>query len=391
MSPDAWAARWPLWDSYFALVGAGTAALVVAGSSVPAGAAALSLMAALAGWYVVFGRRLMRDEIEDRRGYVYLAVVLLLYVPAVAAAGEVTFALFALCPQAYMVMATVPATGFVIAFNATHLVLHAARTGDVAGTLTGPGPVALMVVVVSVVFGTWARHVSAQNEERARLIAQLDASRADVARLSHEAGVAAERQRLAGDLHDTVAQGLSSLVLLLQATRADLRRDPDLADRHLELAVRTAREHLSETRALVAALTPADLAASPLPAAVQRLAHRAGPAVTFETTGTAMPLPTADEVVLLRAAQEALGNAIRHAGAVSIGVTLAYRADTAVLEVRDDGAGFVPDAPTGGYGLSSMRARVAQAGGALTVESAPGGGTTIRVALPVRSRDEEAA
>jgi signal transduction histidine kinase len=181
----------------------------------------------------------MRNEIEDRRGHVYLLVALALYAPAVTLVGSASFALFALSPQAYMVMSALPATGYVIGFNSVFVVAHLVRTGDPAATAAGPLPVAMVVVAMTAIFGSWARRVSAQNDERAVLIEQLESSRAEIARLSHEAGVTAERQRLAGEIHDTVAQGLSSVVMLVQAAAVELDRDPDRTRHHLALALDT--------------------------------------------------------------------------------------------------------------------------------------------------------
>jgi signal transduction histidine kinase len=214
-----------------------------------------------------------------------------------------------------------------------------------------------------------------QSDERAALIRQLDASRAEVSRLSHEAGVLAERQRLAGEIHDTIAQGLSSVVMLIQAAQAE--PDRSRAGRHLTLAAATARDNHDEARALVAALTPPALDGSSLPDALRRLAG------TLSVTGSPRPLPTPVEVVLLRSAQEALSNARKHAGAASVAVSLSYeREGPVVLEVRDDGAGFDVGSDTGGYGLRGMRSRVELVAGTLAVTSSPGAGTTVRVAIP---------
>jgi len=378
MTDDGWRARYPLWDGYFAVVAAAVTGFVVAGGRSSAQTlGGLALLAALAAWYVGYGRRLMRDDVDDARGLVYLAGAFVLYVPAVALTGSASFALFALCPQAFMVLPAVPATVVVVAFNAVHLVALAVRGADLAALLAGPLPIAALVVVFSALFGTWAQRTVALSEERATLIRALDASRAESARLSHEAGVLAERERLARDIHDTIAQGLSSVVMLIQAARAE----PRTADAHLALALSTARDNLDEARALVAALTPPPLAGASLPAALQRVASAAS--ASFTVTGTPRPVPTAVEVVLLRALQEALANARKHAGAAAVAVSLSYPGGGVALSVADDGCGFDPSAPTGtGYGLRGMRARVEQVGGSLSVVSAAGAGTTVEVVVP---------
>ncbi|MEQ4299828.1 sensor histidine kinase [Plantactinospora sp. B6F1] len=392
--PDTWAGRYGFWDLYFGLVVLGVAGfLVVNGPDpLPGRLAVLLPLAGLTGWYLGFGRRLMRDEIEDWRGYAYLAGALALYVPAVLLDGAASFVLFALCPQAFMVAAALPATVMVVVFTSVHLTVLLARGFEPAQVVSGPLPVAGLGVVLSAVLGTWSRRVVAQSQERARLIRELDRSRSEVARLSHEAGTLAERQRLAGEIHDTIAQGLTSVVLLVQAADDDIDGDPERARRHLALAARTARENLAETRELIAALTPAALAGSSLTDALARLVARftaeVGIAADFRCTGSPVGLATATEVVLLRAAQESLTNVRKHADARTVSVRLAFQPDRAVLTVTDDGRGLTAtsgaDPAAGGYGLTAMRARVEQASGVLTIGpgTPAGAGTTVRIELP---------
>jgi signal transduction histidine kinase len=376
MTESSWVLRYPLWDAYFALVAVAVAAYVAFTADTPAAAAgAVALLAAIGVWYAAFGRRLMVEEIEDWRAVVYLAGVLVLYVPAVVLVGASSFALFALCAQCFMVLPPVPATLAVVVFNAVHLVVAWVRYGDLMDVLTGPAPIAAMIVVVSALFGTWARRTVLVSEERAALIRELDASRAEVAALSHRAGVLAERQRLAGEIHDTIAQGLSSVVMLIQAAQAEPARAPA----HLALALDTARDNLGEARALVAALTPPPLSGASLPSALERVSSLAS--ARFAVSGSPRPLPTAVEVVLLRSAQEALANARKHASATEVSVRLSY-ADTVALTVTDDGVGFDATPASFGYGLSGMRSRVEQVAGTLSVTSAPGAGTTVRVEVP---------
>ncbi|MER7168688.1 sensor histidine kinase [Micromonospora sp. NPDC000207] len=379
-----------LWDGYFVLAGGATLAFVATADHEPAVARAWATASlfGLALWYVCYGRRLIREEVEDRRSYVYFAGAAVFFVPAVVLVTAASYALLVLCPQAFMLMRTVPAIGVVVAFNVTDVVAAHLDTRDWADTARGPLPVALMVIVGSAAFGSWARQVSAQNEERARLIAQLDGSRAEVARLSHTAGVLAERQRLAGDVHDTVAQGLTSMIMLIQAAAAEMDRDPGQARRHLDLALTSGRDNLAEARALVGALTPTGLAGSSLPEALRRLADRfvkeTGVPATFHGAGPVGEVATAVEVVLLRAVQESLANVRRHAGATRVDVRLERVADGLAVAVTDDGCGFVPDQVGGGYGLAGMRARVEQVSGTVQVDSVPGRGTTVKVEVPDR-------
>ena len=249
--------------------------------------------------------------------------------------------------------------------------------------------------LVSVVFGSlvafWLTRIIDQSYERRRLIEQLEATRSELAAAEREGGRLAERQRLARDIHDTLAQGFVSIVLQLQAAEAELPEDAAETREHLERARRTARDNLAEARRLVWDLRPEALAAAPLGEALGRLAGRVaeetGMAATATVTGTPRPLSADAEVTLLRVTQEALANVTRHANAGRVAVTLSYMDSEAALDVRDDGTGFAPAAdghgPHGGLGLRGMRERVEALGGRLAVESAPGAGTTIAVTVPV--------
>ncbi|GIJ80255.1 two-component sensor histidine kinase [Micromonospora phaseoli] len=389
VAAEVWSDHFRLWDIYFALAGTGVALAVAADASWSPAALVgfLALFLALAGWYVGFGRRLMRESIEDWRGYLYLAGVALLYVPAVLLNGNASFLLFVLCPQVFMVLPAVPAVGAVVLLNSVHLIVLATRLPDL-GDLVAPLLIALMIVFVVCVLGVWSQRAVAENARRAELIAQLERTRTELAELSHRAGIAAERQRLAADIHDTVAQGLSSVVMLIQAAEADLDRDVGQARHHLTLARQTARENLVDVRTLVAALTPAQLTGSPLEQALHRLTERfsaeTGVPANCAAAGTGPAPGTPVEVVLLRAAQEALTNVRRHAGAGTVAVLLCRDDERVTLEVTDDGVGFDTDADTDGYGLAGIRARVEQAHGSVAVRSAPGAGTTIRVEVPYR-------
>jgi signal transduction histidine kinase len=225
-----------------------------------------------------------------------------------------------------------------------------------------------------------------QSRERAQLIARLEAAQAELAEVSRQAGTLAERQRLAGEIHDTLAQGLTSIVMLLQAADTEIDADPAEARRHVGLAAQTAREGLAEARAMVAALAPAHLEAGLLHEALGRLADRIGAelgiAVRFELCGPARPLSATTEVVLLRAAQEALANVRKHAHAADVRVILSYEPHNVRLDVRDDGAGFDPERVSGGYGLRGMRSRILQVGGSLLVRARPGAGTSLSVEVP---------
>jgi signal transduction histidine kinase len=247
--------------------------------------------------------------------------------------------------------------------------------------------VAAFGIGFSYAYGGFVDRIIGQSTERAELIRQLEATRAELAAANHESGTLAERQRLAGEIHDTLAQGFSSIIVLLQAAEAGLAgAGPASARRQLELAAQTARENLAEARTLIGALTPADLASGNLPGALRRVTERAGSEIgigaSFGVSGTPRPLSAASDVVLLRVGQEALANVRKHAAASAVQVLLRYQPGAVALEVTDDGRGFDPATVNGGYGLRGMRERVGQAGGRVEVRSAPGAGTRIRAEVP---------
>ncbi|MFF8290847.1 sensor histidine kinase [Streptomyces sp. NPDC016309] len=203
-------------------------------------------------------------------------------------------------------------------------------------------------------------------------------------------GTLAERQRLSMEIHDSLTQGLSSQRMLLQAADRTWDADPAAARRHVRTAASIAERSLAEARRFVHDLAPADLAGGGGPEeALRDLAAResARLPVAFRIDGPPVPLPDRVGAALLRIAQGALANVAEHAGATSAGLTLTYLDDQVVLDVADDGRGFDPGAPPPpgdrGHGLPAIRARAAQLGGTLTVESAPGEGTVLSVSIPL--------
>lgn len=260
--------------------------------------------------------------------------------------------------------------------------------GTVALVQSGPIAAAIQVgltLPLSLLLGTYITRIIDQSAERAETIDELERTRAELATVSHDAGVLAERQRLSREIHDTLAQGFTSVLMLIQAAESAVDTDPAAVRRHLALARDTARQNLAEARLLVAALSPVDLQA-PLSEAVRRLVDRLGQelgvSATMRVDGAPRPLPANHDVVLLRTAQEALANVRKHAGARRVTVTLGYGEAGTMLTVADDGRGFDRDARPDGFGLTGMRARAADVGGVLDVDSRAGGGTTVRLKLP---------
>jgi len=385
-SQHAWN-RGGVWDAYFAVVLAATLLIVLSTSNPLAarGAAAVSL-AATVPLYILVGRPAIAADRDTRRGTIYVVCMVVLVVIAQTQVGTSSWVMFAACPQCFMAMSLPRAFAAVVALNTTPVAL------GIESIRRNPGSVAFVLGTVvlglafSVVFGTWISRIIEQSRERARLIERLEAAQAELAEVSRRAGTLAERQRLAGEIHDTLAQGLTSIVMLLQAADTEIGSDPAEARRHVGLATQTAREGLAEARAMVAALAPAHLEGGPLHEALGRLTDRIGAelgiAVRFEVCGPARPMSAGAEVVLLRAAQEALANVRKHAHAADVRVVLSYEPQAVRLDIRDDGAGFDPEQVTGGYGLRGMRSRILQVGGSLLVRARPGAGTSLSVEVP---------
>lgn len=264
------------------------------------------------------------------------------------------------------------------------------------------------VLAVTVVLVAVADRVFATEDERARVqaatIAELERTNtalqqaldenaslhAQLLVQAREAGVADERRRLAAEIHDTLAQGLTGIIAQLQvvANAPDL----DIARTHLERASDLARHSLGEARRSVHNLAPVALEndglAEALKKTVAEWGERVGVRAGFTVTGTAEQLHEEVAATLLRIVQEALSNAARHAAATRVGVTLSFLGDEVILDIRDDGRGFDPLAVpprtgAGGFGLDGMRARAARIAGALTVESEPGHGTALSARVPL--------
>jgi signal transduction histidine kinase len=384
--PSARIVAEPRWDVYYAVVFAASLAIVQAGPLDPARRIiATAALAAMVPWYIFLGRPLMKqDTPTEPRATIYLAGLVVLFAIAQSQVANAWVLAFGLVPMCFHVTTARRALAFVVIINVIGGVLEAWRNPGLAGVLTALG-IAAFAIAFAYVYSRWMARVIAQSLDRAALIEQLEATRAELAAAHHEAGVQAERHRLAGEIHDTLAQGFTSIVTLLQAGQASLDAASP-ARRHLDLALLTARENLAEARTLVTALTPATLEAGTLGDTVRRVTSatgaQAGIGAHAEVTGTARRLPTGSEVVLLRVCQEALANVRKHADARQVRVRLCYAGTTVRLTVTDDGKGFDPGATHGGYGLTGMRDRVSQVGGTVEVASVPGRGTEVRAEVP---------
>jgi len=236
--------------------------------------------------------------------------------------------------------------------------------------------------------------LAAANRRLEAMMAENTGLHAQLLTQAREAGVLEERQRMAREIHDTLAQGLTGIITQLEAVQQAGPAGPD-SERRIANAARLARHSLSEARRSVRAVRPEPLENTRLSEAVADVASQwsadTGVAAEVTTTGTVLGLHPEIEVTLLRVAQEALANVAKHAAAARVGITLSYMEDVVSLDIRDDGAGFDPGrrraaGQTGGFGLTGMEQRVRRLAGSLAIESEPGHGTAISASVPAIPR-----
>lgn len=309
---------------------------------------------------------------------------LALLVPALGAMGYLPgggAALLVLTlPQFWMLtrrpLAAIGLSGLATAALAIGTMAHA------DGGFSGNAVAATATLVLSIPVGVrWHQY-----EQRTRQLGdELVRTQHELAEAHRREGAARERDRLAREIHDTLAQGFASISALAEAAR--IASDPGQRDRHLVSIEATARENLAEARVLVGA-TPTAATGSPA-AALRHLFDRFA-----ENTGMTVDADLAEVAVgphargaLLRCAQESLANVRKHAAASTVTCVLARNGDDVDLEVTDDGVGFIL-ADAQGFGIDGMRRRLAELGGELTVTSSPGDGTRVLIAVPAAAREE---
>ncbi|MGP4026706.1 sensor histidine kinase [Actinomadura sp. 3N407] len=260
----------------------------------------------------------------------------------------------------------------------------AVRQGPDGELLTGNSVAALIGYAAGVLFGLWMYHVVGQRDERTRVLtADLEDTQRRLAEAQRRQGAADERERLAREIHDTLAQGFASIVVLAEAARNGLATAPGKSAQQLTSIERTARENLAEARVLVGSAAQDSVTA----ASVARTLRRTLDRFTQDTGVTVTAdLPDIDcdqttRIALLRCTQETLANVRKHAAAGTVGVVLERHPHGIELEITDDGRGFAVE-DSRGFGLDGMRRRLAELGGELTVTSSPGDGTRVLAMIP---------
>jgi signal transduction histidine kinase len=389
--PHAWDRALVAWDiGFWIFVGLGLVTLLTTGD-LTAGRRFVGVAAIVA---IGLAYRVIDPRVPargSRRNRSYLLVLVVAMGVGCAADPTLGFVLFIAYPQIWIFSES----------TRNAVLLNLALTGSTfVGFMTADGwttdelamrlPEIAVSLGFSLLMGIWIARIIDQSLERAQLIEQLEATRTQLGEAHHAQGVTAERERMAREIHDTLAQGFTSIIMLTQAVRAEVEAgDPQPATDRLEAIELVARENLGEARALVAAFSPVALEGSTLTDAVRRLAERFGTEtgvaidveVPTDSTAALAALTREREVVLLRAAQEALTNVRRHARARLVTVRLSAEDSEALVEVQDDGVGFEPGRGVG-FGLTGMRDRAHDTGGELDVSSAPGQGTRVRVRVP---------
>lgn len=291
-----------------------------------------------------------------------------------------SFALYGLC---FIVDSTRLKVGVILA-GAVSVIWTAASLEGPAWTLLIP----LLVFVAASTIAAVIQRIGRLTTVQAELIRQLESTREDLAVSERSRGVLAERSRMAGEIHDTLAQGFTSIVLLARAGR----RRPGGPDHALESIEATAQENLDTARRLVDSSRPDELEKASLPDALRRHLQAALPEHVgggLQVIGNPVSLPGSVETVILRAAQEGVRNACMHARADRVDVTLSYLDDAVALGVSDDGVGFedgrVRDRGTltGGQGLATLALRVESLSGSLRIEPGAERGSVLTVQLPV--------
>jgi len=399
--------RVTLHTGFAVLLAVGLARMLMAGGSLPwvwAGAAVVLAAVYLTGTVLEKRHAEGRIAFNPRRyGLLWLGLVTVLW--AFLLIGSADFAWLAF-PIFFLHLHLLPRRPALLAIALMTVAVIASQWAvsgapvPHAAAVVGPVLGAIFSVITGLAYAALYRE--AENQRRAA--DELRRTREELARSQHEAGMLAERERLAREIHDTLAQGLSSIVLLGRAAEQSLADgDAATASGRLALVQQTAADNLAEARSFVRGLSSPQLEGTSLVEALRRLCDRTEAAAAasgsalrcrLEADGEPQELTQPVRVTLLRAAQASLANVREHARATTAVVSVAFLGTEVTMDIYDDGTGFDPAAPAGaagaadgsGYGLRSLRKRVAALDGSLAVESAPGEGTVVAIRLPVEEQ-----
>ncbi|MFJ9363913.1 sensor histidine kinase [Nocardia sp. NPDC101769] len=392
MQDDPRVDQWQLWVLYV-LSGCGVADSIVflLDDNFPGHpTAAIATISIIPVWAVGLGRRVSKGHLRrfnrfDGREILFVAGLFALLTIAVSFSVSAVSAEPVIYPLLFMSMPLTLSLPASVGLGVVPLAVILTAGGVPTGYMSLAISITLISLLLGPLVGIAMVRAAVLAERQRELLRELADSRAETARLSHEAGIFAERERLAREIHDTLAQGFVSVITLAGAIESEFATRPELALRHLELVRATARENLAEARAMVAELTPTALNGRPLLDAITRLAEQmerqSGLALRILGGNSLPELDPLREVALFRAVQEALTNARKHARCTTITVTLTQLDEGILAEIADDGIGFDPDLVEAGFGLHGMRDRIESVGGMVAVLSSPGSGTTVRIGV----------
>jgi signal transduction histidine kinase len=402
--PNAWD-RWAnIWHTVFYVsLGLPTLLVLIYGDTGISLGLVLGLSLALGLWYalmIIWLLPRLQGNVQQSSALVFLVGALVMWIPLANAHP----AYYLTASSFYGLMwgtlrFRVAIAGNVILTVVIILMQSLSRGGslELSANLLIIGAV---IVGWSVLLALWIRTIMRESVERKQLIDKLEAAQEELAAVERQAGIREERQRMSHEIHDTLAQGFTSIVMQLEAADQALPGEISTAQEHILKARDTARESLKEARRLVLALQPESLEKAPLAEAlrreVERWAGNSGIKTNYSVTGDPVSLHPQAEVTLLRAMQEGLANVHKHAEADLVNITLSYMVDQVALDVQDNGIGFDVQNPgstekkdSGGYGLQAMQQRVEFIGGAVILESILGQGTTLAIQVPISETESK--
>ena len=379
---------WERWDWVWHLTGYAALAIHVIialrggqlGESLPL---FLALSALVALWYIPFvATPISRWQNAPRRGVLYFLVGFALWGGLIAFNPGSLMLVAMFNPMIFTRFPIRWAIGIMISLTVSFLLLYQLLYPSENGLIIVI--VVLVLLFIAILMGYFISAITRQSMERQHLLDELTQTRASLLKAEREAGVLAERQRLARDIHDTLAQQFTSIIMHLSAARLG---DSAAIQTHLQHVEQAAREGLNESRRIIWDMRPELLEDGTLVESIERVAARwsAENRVRVETavTGTPRTLDESIETALLRITQEALHNIKKHAESQAINITLSYMPDLLALDIADNGKGFDTSRNGRGFGLKTMRERAEELGGTLTIESELGQGTAVAVSLPI--------
>jgi signal transduction histidine kinase len=354
--------------------------------------AGLVVSTVILGLYIAIGHRALCFQ-DERLGQTYLALVVPLAIALFFLSTIYLSALFGLFPLCFALvdrwlMRSLAAGGLAVGVVISNAADNEwSQEGWIAGFVIG-----VVSFAFAVIMGRWITSIIHTSKARQSLIDELQATRSQLAAAQHESGVRAERERLAAEIHDTLAQGFSSILLLTRSAQQHVVSDPARAATLLSSVEQAAQANLNEARALVQSLAPVALQHASLGDALARLIEQlraeTGIDAILSVTGSAADaeLTPAEDVVLLRAVQESLTNVRRHANATRVQVILRYDDNPVSASVSDNGVGFDAATKLNGHGLSGMQSRLGSVGGRVAIDASPGGGCTVTTHLAARDQ-----